>query len=418
MIFRNIPRGFSGLTGSNGKEATSPVRTAFPTLRVALLLALPLACSGQTPAVVPAIPDSSPGPEYADQARRFQGIPGIECAPNGRLWATWYGGGVGENRENYVMLSTSGDDGATWERVLVLDPDRAGPDRAFDPCLWHDPSGKLWLFWAQGGLFQRSAMGTHRTFAITTTDSGNASARWSPPREIGRGVMMNKPTVSSDGRWLLPIANWFEDGSAGVVVSSDRGGTFAKFGAANIPNVAQRDGDEHMLVERRNGTLWMLVRGKFGSGGGDIAGIGESLSTDSGRSWSPVVRSSIRHPVSRFFIRRLASGRLLLVRHNPPDSGSTRSHLSAFLSDDDGKSWQSELLLDERNGVSYPDGVQARDGTCYVIYDFNRKADKEILMAVFSEADVLAGKLLSPNSRRRVRINQATGLNPTISKKR
>lgn len=229
---------------------------------------------------------------------------------------------------------------------------------------------------------------------------------------------MNKPTVSSDGRWLLPIATWYEDGSAGVVVSFDRGDTFAKLGAADIPDGAQRDGDEHMLVERKNGTLWMLVRGKFGSSDGHSAGIGESFSTDSGITWSPVVRSSIPHPVSRFFIRRLASGRLLLVRHNPPGFGNTRSHLSAFLSDDDGKSWRGELLLDERTGVSYPDGVQASDGTCYVIYDFNRKDEKEILMAVFSEADVLAGKLLTPQSRRLVRINQATGLNPTISKKK
>src|SRR4051794_3723316 len=98
----------------------------------------------------PAQPNFSPGPEYADSVRMFQGIPDIERAANGRLWATWYGGGTGEDRHNYIMLVTSGDDGRTWSSLkLVLDPDRDGPVRAFDPCLWHDPSGKLWLFWAQ-----------------------------------------------------------------------------------------------------------------------------------------------------------------------------------------------------------------------------------------------------------------------------
>ena len=31
----------------------------------------------------------TPGAEYADGVRMFQGIPGIERAQNGRLWATW-----------------------------------------------------------------------------------------------------------------------------------------------------------------------------------------------------------------------------------------------------------------------------------------------------------------------------------------
>ncbi len=70
----------------------------------------------------------------------------------------------------------------------------------------------------------------------------------------------------------------------------------------------------------------------------------------------------------------------------------TRSHLCAFLSDDDGATWTGGLLLDERSGVSYPDGVQGPDGVIRIIYDFNRTKDKQILMAAFTEADVARGK--------------------------
>ena len=91
-----------------------------------------------------------PGPEYADSTRMFQGIPGIERAPNGRFWATWYGGGIGETHDNYVMLATRGPEDNEWSDIkLVIDPDGGGPIRAFDPCLWMDPLERLWLFWAQ-----------------------------------------------------------------------------------------------------------------------------------------------------------------------------------------------------------------------------------------------------------------------------
>ncbi|MBM3889124.1 MAG: exo-alpha-sialidase [Verrucomicrobia bacterium] len=343
---------------------------------------------------------TKPGPEYADEARMFQGIPAIERAPNGRLWAAWYGGGVTEDKHNYILLSTSGDDGKTWQRALIFDPDRDGPVRAFDPCLWHDPDGKLWLFWAQRPDHRPADL-----VAITTTESGKADAKWSAPRRVFEGIMMNKPTVTADGRWLMPAAVWQTNGSSRVIASSDSGKTFKQIGAANVPEPKERNCDEHMIVQRKDDSLWMLVRTRYG--------IGESVSKDGGKTWSDVAPSTIPHVVSRFFIRRLASGRLLLVRHNPPEKAKARSHLTAYLSDDDGKTWKGGLLLNERKNVSYPDGVQAADGLIYVIYDWERKRDKEILMTSFTEADVLAGKIVSPKSRLRIRVNKATGVNPT-----
>ncbi len=362
-------------------------------------------------AAIPAVPNFSPSPEYADSARLFQGVAGIERAGNGRLWATWYGGGLTEDAHNYILLSTSGDDGKTWQRVLVLDPDGDGPVRAFDPCRWHDPEGRLWLFWGQETTQPKGrAFGTFVTFAITTTDSGKADAKWSAPRAIAKGVMMNKPTVSKDGRWLLPVSSWYSEASSRVVVSTDHGASFVELGAASIPDRKSRSADEQMIVERTNGSLWMLVRGKFATGDNCITGLGESVSTDGGKTWSDVKASAIPHLTTRFFIRRLASGRLLLVRQNPPAGAKGRSHLTAFLSDDDGRTWKGGLLLDERDGAAYPDGVQAADGRISVIYDFQRARDKEILMAIFTEAEVLEGKLTSPRSQLRVLVNKATGV--------
>ena len=81
--------------------------------------------------------------------RAFTGIPSMAVTPGGRLWATWYAGVTpGEDQNNYVVLSTSGDNGKTWNEVLVVDPDGAGPRRVFDPELWMTPNGKLRWSWS------------------------------------------------------------------------------------------------------------------------------------------------------------------------------------------------------------------------------------------------------------------------------
>ncbi len=354
--------------------------------------------------------NTAPGPDYADDTRAFQGIPGMERMANGRLWATWYGGGKGEGPANYVMLVTSGDDGATWSSLkLVIDP--PGDVRAFDPCLWRDPRGDLWLFWAQGWSLWDGRAGV---WAIATENADSESPTWSAPRRLCDGIMMNKPTVLTTGEWLLPVAVWSRgpirvsdpthhhdlgDGvGSNVYVSRDRGAAWDLLGQARVPD---SQCDEHMIVERKDASLWMLVRTAYG--------IGESVSTDRGRTWGPGSPSGIPHLVARFFIRRLASGRLLLVRHNPPEGQKQRSHLTAYLSDDDGATWQGGLVIDERRGVSYPDGVQAPDGSIYIIYDFSRHGEKQILMATFTEEDVIGGAFASDSARQRVLVNQATG---------
>lgn len=86
-----------------------------------------------------------------------------------------------------------------------------------------------------------------------------------------------------------------------------------------------------------------------------------------------------------------------------------RNNLTALLSEDDGRTYPYTLLLDPRNEVSYPDAVEAEDGSIYIIYDRERGAFKqsikqacacarEIRMAKITEADILQGKLVSEGS--------------------
>ena len=314
---------------------------------------------------------------------RWLGIPAVERTKKGRLFAAWYTGADGEDFGNYVPLILSDDDGRTWSEPAAT-AWFGNEARAYDECLWIDPLGRLWFVYAR--------QPEHAVWASVCDDPDAPELIWREPRIIGRDVMLNKPVVTSDGRWLFPVAVWREGLTAGISAltseaegprlayiyeSRDQGETFTRLGGADVPG---RWYDEHMIYERRDGSLRMLVRTSYG--------IGESESRDGGVTWSAGHDIGWGGPNSRFHIRRLRSGRLLLINH----VGFTgRSHLTALLSEDDGETWRGGLLLDGRRDVSYPDAAEAPDGTIYAVYDRERYGAGEILMARFTEEDVLRG---------------------------
>lgn len=333
--------------------------------------------------------------QYGPGCRIWQGIPGIERTRGGRLFAAFYSGGTKEELGNYCVLTYSDDDGETWlDPAAVAD---AGKDaRCFDPCLWIDPLGRLWFFW--------SVMPDHAVWAAVCDTPDRTPLQFCEPFIVGRDVMMNKPIVLPGGDWLLPIAVWDasirhicvseeEDRRPFVYKSNDNGRSFVRLGG---PKVAHRSYDEHMVLELKDHSLLMLTR--------TVDGIAESRSYDGGETWLKGKKSAIQGPSSRFFLRRLASGRVLLINHYDFNG---RNNLTAMLSEDECRTWQGFLLLDERDDVSYPDAVQAENGDLYIIYDRGRGSylhsleeaydnPREILMARITEEDILAGKPVSP----------------------
>ncbi|AQQ10036.1 putative neuraminidase (sialidase) [Sedimentisphaera cyanobacteriorum] len=337
------------------------------------------------------------------KTRHFQGISSLAVSPEGRIWVTWYGGPTpSEDKNNYAVLATSGDNGKTWQELMVVDPDGPGQLRAYDPQVWLDPQGSLWWFWAQAVAYGDRA----QTWAMAAENPDDKAAGWSEPFHIAQGVIMGKPTVLKNGDWLMPVSDWAgrisrspNAATAAAYISESEwaGESFTLLGTALVP-IKDRSFDEHMIVEKKDGSLWLLARTKYG--------IGESFSEDGGKTWSRVSPSDIKHPSARFFIRRLNSGNLLLVKHGPINEKTGRRDLMAFISEDDGKTWQGGLMLDERKKVSYPDGQQTSDGKIYITYDCDRYGEKKILMAVFTEKDALAGEAVTEDVRLRVVISK------------
>ncbi len=330
----------------------------------------------------------SPWKHHIPPTKR-QGVPGIERTAKGRLWAV-YGRDV-ESTRNYQVLTTSDDDGQTWSEVKMMILPRQGV-RAMSATLWIDPQGRMWVFWGQSFGAQD---GRYGVWAVVTDEPDSTDPNWSQPRRLGDGIMLNKPTVLKNGDWLLTSSVWKSENSIRVYASTDQGKTFELRGTANVLPAEARGPDEPMIVQRKDGSLWMMVRSR---------GIAETFSQDGGKTWTPVKRSSLRHPTARFFLRRLKSGNLLLVKHGPLDKRVGRTDLMAFVSDDDGQTWKGGLMLDDREKVTYPDGVQAPNGTICIVYDHNRTPDGEVLMATFNEDDVRAGKPVSGKIRLRVEV--------------
>lgn len=345
--------------------------------------------------------------KYSAENRKWQGIPSVEITKNGRIFVCFYSGGETEQMGNFALLLESRDGGKTFQGpVAVAD---MGPDaRAYDPCLWIDPLGRLWFIW--------SVMRDNRV-EFTRCDKPDAETLvFSSVRELGYDVMLNKPIVSKRGEWLFPCAVWRDGLTAGdaggndghpvgshIFKSCDNGETFEKIGTAIATD---RSYDEHMILEKKDGSLEMYIRTVFG--------VAVSNSTDGGEHWTKGVDCGFGGPNSRFHIRRLSSGNILLINHY---RFSGRNNLTAMISRDDGKTYEGFLVLDDRNNVSYPDATEGNDGFIYIVYDRERGAKykknfdyssfaKEILMAKVTEQDILEGKLVNVNSKLQVTVSK------------
>jgi len=342
---------------------------------------------------------------------------GMDVTPGGRIWLGWFAGG--DDDRAVIVLAKSDDKGKTFSRPqFILDPgytDTGIHLSAVVGNLWTAPDGRLFLFYTQSlGYFDGRA---GSWFAVCENPDSDKPV-WSKPQRIWHGTSLNKPTVLRDGTWLLPVVLWthramrIEASSlwcnmggrlfpeldplrmTHVFASNDQGRTWTDRGCAKNPDDIF---DESMILERKDGSLLMYMR--------TCSGIAECESTDGGRTWSEPRKRPEKSACARFFLRKLRSGRTLLVRNANPNEPAVRSHMTAFLSDDDGRTWLGGLLLDANDGsesphggpdsgVSYPDGFQTDDGTICIQYDYQRQSG-EIRMAKFREEDVLAGKDVS-----------------------
>lgn len=349
-----------------------------------------------------------PGTLYGDDNRYFGICSSIAKTSGGRLWCGFSSGGISEGHFNYGVVVVSDDDGHSWSAPrIVFDTDGIGPIRSDHVVTWVTPQGELWIMWNQ---YPEGLRGPNSSlWVISSSNPDDQSPAWTDPRKLAdEQNLLNKPSVLADGTWIFPTGTWERHKPSRPLISIDQGKSFFPGGAftADEPNCY----DEYMIVERSNGQLVAFNR--------HARSFLECISDDKGRTWSRQKPNGIIHTNARFVFTKLCSGNWLLVKHGTLQEVSCyksnyestigRTHLTAYLSRDEGRTWIGGLELDKRP-ISYPDGFQAEDGRIYITYERNRFENPEIILAIFTEEDIAAGCIVSPGARLKILVNKATG---------
>jgi hypothetical protein len=388
----------------------------------------------------------------------FQAICTIAVTENNsRVLVAWYASnqqpGVPlEGVNNHIAASIGTGDLKNFRHInLVIRSPHVGEVRCSDPFAWRDPSGRVWLAWTQStgeydydgrpipnraGPWSRHGS----TWAICTDNLEAPAPAWSAPRRLFDGMMINKPVYLKNGGALFASVqfnaleiNDFHSMRDGVLVwrTDDDCATFTQIGYVRV---ADSPFIEPAIVEKNDGSIWMLMRRETGekrlrfSGGKWVTSVTigdghyETFSRDGGRTFGRVRISPVPGIGSRTHVSRLASGSLLIVKSYTDDDllwmqgkpkqdrsrgPYSRAAIVAFISRDDGKTWPGALFIDDRRAdfaagdrraVSYPDAIQTADGSIYICWDLSRHSAPEIRAAKVTEADILAGKIITKTS--------------------
>jgi hypothetical protein len=386
----------------------------------------PYGITGKTPPSLIKVnyPGQQPHHRHRINLRIFQGCPQVEISEGGRLWATWFGSNVQAERapyhkDQFSVISTSADGGKTWKEVFIFDPSELLGGGASDPLLWKDPKGNIRFIGLRNVDFRGKDEFASSAWEFTMLDPENAHTGWSAPRLLGnKNMSVMKPLVFPDGTIMRSMDDFRFVGSPDKVrirfLKEDVDGKpiFVSELAADADAMFA----EQMPIIRKDGSLFTFYRAKKGQK------FAESF--DGGKTWKPGGYYSMQFSIdTKCILKTLPSGRVLLVANDvqmkedngkriyyyTDDNGkqreleqhkTPRTRMTAYLSDDDGKTFSQKLLLCDDGEISYPSATLGKDGSVYIVYDQGRGriGQHTIFLSRITEEDIRAGKLVGGES--------------------
>ncbi len=279
----------------------------------------------------------------------------------------------------------SADDGTTWQapRPIYrgegdsLPPPGPGIPRNSGQ-LMSTRDGKLVLVWMDERVLnwdddsrEPGAEARGDLWAIRSLDGG---ATWLDRQRLFRGVCGHPPInmiETANGR--IVVTNQFYLRRPGrnalrVYSSGDGGKSWRGSNIIDLGGHGHHDGAfEPTFIERRDGTLWMLIRTNWDR-------FWEAISYDEGLSWRTIRPSAIKASSSPGYLTRLRSGRILLAWNRLHPEGTDSFPRRSGQQSEDEASWHREELSissSEDEGVSWSaPRVIAREKDAWISYPY------------------------------------------------
>lgn len=273
------------------------------------------------------------------------------------------------NRKGYLLNTKNGLLVYVWMDDRDLDWD----ERAIEP----GPNAK-------GGLW-----------SIRSTNGGRT---WTDRQQISDKIVGHPPEAMVEtrhGTIVAPVQYYERSPGRNVLqmyVSTDEGKTWIPGQIIDLGGRGHHDGAmEPTLVELQDGRLWMLIRTTWDR-------FWEAYSDDGGFTWHSIGPSRIQASASPGTLKRLASGRLVLVWNTlypegkndyPRNRGQIingtrpvyneqwsvtaasyhRDEIAIAVSEDDGVTWTRPLVIARKEGdwLAYPRVFEIIDGELWII---------------------------------------------------
>ena len=295
---------------------------------------------------------------------------------NGVIVSSWFAGTEEKNKDVGIWVARKVD--GKWEAPFevangVQEDGTRHP--SWNPVLFQPKNGSLMLFY-KVGPDPRTWWGLYKT----SDDNG---LTWSEPHKLPEdilGAIKNQPIQLGNGDILAPssIEKTGKEWTIHVERSTDGGKTWTTTGSLNNPE--KFGAIQPVIYNYGNGKLQMLSRTM-----NEV--ITESWSDDYGKTWGEMTATSLPNPNSGIGGCTLSDGRQLLVYNPTGKDWGDRVPLSVAISKD-GKNWERVLDLEpltdktDREGeeYSYPTAIQASNGMVHIVYTWNRKTVKHVVL--------------------------------------
>ena len=318
--------------------------------------------------------------------------------------------------DNGGTVQVSRDDGKTWSHLATM-YDGPGPGRPTGMTSIPNVETALalrtrkgviiWIYrdWENGSWSWDEEKGEatearRDVWSIRSLDGGRT---WVNRQRVFEGYCGALIDIiqTGEGQVVVPIQRYLPNPGRHATctyVSEDDGKTWKRSNIIDFGDQGHHAGAyEGTLVELGGGRLYMLLRT-------NLDRFWEALSEDHGYSWRELRPSSIDASSAPGYLRRLASGRLVLVWNRLYPRGETeyrrhagqaslypasrhREELSIAFSEDEGQSWTQADVFVRGERVCYPQIWERRPGEIWISYVVGK--DWTINLVGAREADLV-----------------------------